>query len=78
MVRTTVTISFSCKPATYKKIMEVKEALEAERMTEVPLSQVIDRLVNLGFAHRAYLQFTKQTVLDVDQTNLKEIEVKKK
>lgn len=70
-VRNTVTISFSCKPETYKKIMDLKEALEAERLTQVPISHVIDRLVNLGFAYREVLKVTpKQTELPLNQTEL--------
>lgn len=63
-VRNTVTISFSCKPDTYRKIMLIKDALDAEKLnSEVPLSHVIDRLVNLGFAYREILMEQKQQLL---------------
>jgi hypothetical protein len=72
-VRNTVTISFSCKPETYKKIMEVKEGIEAERLDTIPISQVIDRLINLGFVYREKLSLEKQEKEVLKQQKLAEI-----
>jgi len=65
-----VTISFSCKPETYKKIMIVKEQLETDRLEDVPLSHVIDRLVVLGFAYRESLKLNTTQKEPLDQTQL--------
>lgn len=70
MVRNTVTISFSCKPETYKKILEIKEAIEADRLESVAMSQVIDRLINLGIAYREYLRLNKQQELQTGQIDV--------
>lgn len=70
-MRKTVTISYSCKPETWKKIQELRDALEAERMETVNLSALIDRLITLGFAYREQLfEKQKQTKLDIGQTEL--------
>ncbi len=65
-----VSISFSCKPELYKKVMELKENIEADRMKEIPLSEVVNGLVKLGFSYREKLRAdnekTKQRTLEAD------------
>lgn len=55
-MRKTVTISYSCDPEVYKKIMELKEQIEADRMDKINMSALLTRLINLGFAYRAILK----------------------
>lgn len=70
-MRKTVTISLSMKPELYEKVMDYKEALEMDRVDKVPMSQVISKLVQMGFAYRNMIQAqqlekqtSKQTKID--------------
>lgn len=67
-----VTISYSCKPETYRKLVTIKEALESERMESVSMSGIIERLLNMGFAYREILR------LEAEKTGkLKKDEIEK-
>jgi len=75
MVRKTVTISYSCQPETYRKLTALKDSMEAERLDKVNMSAIIDRLINLGFAHREHLKLQaeekfRQKELPLGQTEL--------
>lgn len=54
-----VSVSFSCNEDNFKKIMNMKEAIEADRMKTVPLSAVVNSLVRLGFAYRELMKLDK-------------------
>lgn len=72
MAKKVVTISYSCKAETYEKIMDYKAMLEADRIEKVPLSQVIEKLIKLGFTYREVLKTQELEKNKMKQTKLNE------
>jgi hypothetical protein len=62
-VKKTVTVSYSCKPETYAKLIELKEAIESERFDKIAMSAIIEKLINLGFAYREMLRVQNEEKL---------------
>ena len=68
-MRKTVTISFSCKPETYQKLMDLKESIESERFDKITMSSIIEKLISLGFAYRMILRLENEKKNKIESKN---------